>query len=488
MNVLLRRNQHGFSHLLLPLGLLVIVFVGAVGYRVYRGVSAETLPTPGSLYSYDFRSSTVTSPVPNGATTNTAVPLNLIGTWSKSAFGIHFAGDTKSGASVAYAQPKSGNVLSVAANQAMGGAIMFKYEGPSAGTGCLGDSRNLTQIGRFSAGAAQFKIQYSNCGTSSSNVFPECRIAGAKSSDTVALARSTQALTSGETYIIQCVKSPDTATNTTVQLNVTHVDAISGNQVTNNTNVIPAAGAMTTTSALSVGNKYPLPAQSANTDQFVGDIAKVAYCGGATTDAVTTCLNTEVPVSSSSSTGSPTPTPTPDPSPAPTPDPAPAPAPATQEFVTNPSFEADLSGWTGVETATSLNTRVAGGYDQAYSLRSVNNSSTAANNGFISKPSWLDGSAGKATVAGKVYSGSVWIKPDYVGQKFNLYLREISPSNTTVGSKTTTLTAASTNWQKLTNDYMAKGSGNSLSFHVFTTSAAARSGFNADALSLTTTN
>jgi hypothetical protein len=48
---------------------------------------------------------------------------------------------------------------------------------------------------------------------------------------------------------------------------------------------------------LSVANKYPLPGQANNTDQFSGDLAKVAFCKATATDAMTACLDAEVPTS-----------------------------------------------------------------------------------------------------------------------------------------------------------------------------------------------
>jgi outer membrane biosynthesis protein TonB len=400
--------------------------------------------------------------------------------------------------SVAYAKPASGNVISVPATQGFGGAVMFTYTGPSPGAGCLGDSRNVTQIGRFGTGLTQIKFQFSNCGTNGSSVFQECRLAGAKTSTSVQLARSSQALVNGATYIAQCVKSPDTSSGSTVQLKTVRVDTVNGNNVTTDTIQIPATGALQSTSALSVGNKYPLPTQKSNTDQFVGDVAKVAYCSGATLSDAIACLNTEIPESTTAQVTdpAPTPAPTPDPTPAPTPapapapgpTPAPAPTPAVQEYVTNQSLETDLTGWTGVQSSVSVSTRVAGGYDGSYAIRSVNNSNSTTSNGFISKPHWLDGTTGKATLAGKVYTGSVWVKPDFVGQKVNLYLREMDSNKNTVSSTTVVLTAHSTGWQQMINPYTAHGSGNALGFYVFASNSAAHTGFNADLLSLTTPN
>ncbi len=115
--------------------------------------------------------------------------------------------------------------------------------------------------------------------------------------------------------------------------------------------------------------------------------------------------------------------------------PPPPPPPTTKEFVTNPSFETNLTGWTGQATSISRNSRVTGGYDGTYAIRSINGSTATGKNGFASKPSTIDGTTTK-TVAGKTYVASVWVKPDAVGQRISIYLRETRPgSSTTVRSR-----------------------------------------------------
>jgi hypothetical protein len=117
-------------------------------------------------------------------------------------------------------------------------------------------------------------------------------------------------------------------------------------------------------------------------------------------------------------------------------------------------------------------------------LRSVNNASATGTNGFIDKPTWLDGTSGKATIAGTVYSGSVWVKPDVTGQKINLYLRERNAAGTTISSKTVTVTTTSTNWVQINNAYTAAQTGDNIGFYVYGSNIGAGKGFNADKLSL----
>lgn len=162
---------------------------------------------------------------------------------------------------------------------------------------------------------------------------------------------------------------------------------------------------------------------------------------------------------------------------------------ATQQWVGNQSFETDLTGWAGLYNSASKSSRVAGGYDGSYSLRSINNSTATGANGFIDKPHWIDGTSGKVTVAGTVYSGSVWVKADTVGQKISLFIREFNSAGTVVNQPpynvSVTATAADTNWFKITENYPAVATGDSLGFYVYSSNSAAGKGFNADLVSLT---
>ncbi len=158
--------------------------------------------------------------------------------------------------------------------------------------------------------------------------------------------------------------------------------------------------------------------------------------------------------------------------------------PAGHEYVINKSVETDLTGWTGLWSSNSVSTRVSGGYDGNYAIRSVNSSSAAAQHGFTSSPETLDGTT-NATAAGKTYTASVWVKPDVAGQKLNLYVRERNSNGATVGSKTGVLTTLA-GWQQLTTTYSAVASSNRISLTVWSSGSAATKGFTADSMSFTT--
>ncbi|HSE29346.1 MAG TPA: hypothetical protein VLA77_02050 [Candidatus Saccharimonadales bacterium] len=247
---------------------------------------------PGSLYSYtlDGASATVT----NNAAANTNVNLNLLGDWSQTSFGVKFEGNTTNKQSVGYAKPASGSTINVPASQAFGGSVLFKYQAPTSGT-CFADSPNITQIGKYGAGLTQFKFQISNCGKSQTAVFPQCRVAGSSGANNPVMG--TQSLIDGYDYILQCIKSPDPASGSaSLQMNLTKIDPVNGNVTYTNNFAINKTGTLNSTQYLSVANQYPLKSQANNTDQFNGEVSKVAYCTGATVADAQICLDTEVPL------------------------------------------------------------------------------------------------------------------------------------------------------------------------------------------------
>jgi hypothetical protein len=275
---------------------VIAALVAISPFAPFLSGTGSATPSVGSLYSYSFAGVT-TTPLPNGAETNTGVPLKLFGTWAPSTLGIHFVGDKVSKRSVAFAKPTSGPTLAAAASDAVGAAVKFRFEAPVPGA-CYGDTHNVTQIGRFASGATQLKMQLSSCAGSKTDVFAECRMVGANSTTADLPKRGSQALINSATYVVKCFKGPDPDTGqATLTLMTTKIDAVNGNVTTVNTFLITRPGAMVSSEYLSVANKYPMPGQKRNTDQFSGDVASVAYCKAPTTDALNVCLDTEVPAS-----------------------------------------------------------------------------------------------------------------------------------------------------------------------------------------------
>ncbi|HSX05999.1 MAG TPA: hypothetical protein VLF69_06015 [Candidatus Saccharimonadales bacterium] len=267
---------------------LVVSMLSGFGFGAVASAS-----TANSLYSYTLTGSSST--VSNAAASNTGANLSLVGDWNQSSYGVHFAGDLVSKQSGGDYKPASGNTINVPSTSSVGAAVRFKYQAPASGN-CFNDSSNITQVGRFAANTAQVKIQYSNCGNDSSHVFVECRMAGASTPSSVLPVRNALALVNGNDYIAKCYKTPDPSSgNATVTLRVVKVDTLYGNTVENDNFSVAPTGAITSAAYLSVANKFALPAQADNTDQFVGDVKKLSYCQATTTTAVSTCLGTEVP-------------------------------------------------------------------------------------------------------------------------------------------------------------------------------------------------
>jgi len=435
--------------------------------------------TSGSLYSYDLTTAPVLSRVANGAETYGNVSLKLEGNWSPSISpdkGIHFTGNTSNAVSVGSAIPATGDTINVPATQAFGSIVRFTYEAPVTGT-CFSDSHNISQIGRFAAGQTQIKIQLSNCGVSKTAVYPQCRMAGTNSSNSDSPKTGSLALVDGGTYIVMCAKDKDPVSGqATMELKTTRVDTAGSNEAADNFYAITRTGRLQSASYLSVANKYKLPAQSNNTDQFTGDVAKVAYCTNSTYEALMDCLSTEVPEATPDDVP-PTEPPIP-----PIPPEPPVPDPLI-ELVGNNSLEANLTGWQGKYNSTSQISRSAGGYDGSYSIRAIDGGAKGIT-GFTDAKYWVSGASGKATTAGRLYTASVWVKPDAIGQVMTLRLRELNAAGDTIVNKGQTVTATSTDWIQMTTQLTADGTGHPVVYQVYASNVAAGQGFNADLLSL----
>jgi hypothetical protein len=261
---------------------LVVAVLTVLGVPAVSHAGTSTV-----LYSYDLAGSA--GVVPDLAAAGGAVPLILLGDWSPGEQGVLFAGDLLGDQSVGVAKPGAGRTLDVnSATTGVGGAVVFRYTAPAGG--CGRDSVNLTQIGRFGTNITQLKLQLSKCGEGATHV--QCRMVGNVSRAGTLPVRSSMALADGGLYVAQCLKGPDPSTGkATLQLRVVRLDA-AGEAV--NSFAVPRTGTMRSTAYLSVANKYPLTVQSRNSDQFVGEVLRVAYCTGSSAADVRTCLDQAV--------------------------------------------------------------------------------------------------------------------------------------------------------------------------------------------------
>lgn len=240
-----------------------------------------------SLYTFDFANAT--GIIANSAASNSTANLTLLGPWTSDATGTTFTGNLTDTQTSSYAKPTSGPTISIPVTQTVGAAAIFMYPG-----GCNSDSQNISQIGFFASGASQVKLQLSKC--ANGITYPECRIAGALTPSNTTAVRGTTKLIAGRTYRNECVKSADSKGKATVTMRTTLIDTTTGNTTVTNTASIPATGNISSTQYVSAGNKYPLVAQSNNTDQFTGKIAKLSYCKGVDVLTAQTCLTSEVPL------------------------------------------------------------------------------------------------------------------------------------------------------------------------------------------------
>ena len=158
----------------------------------------------------------------------------------------------------------------------------------------------------------------------------------------------------------------------------------------------------------------------------------------------------------------------------------PPPPPPAHEYVTNPSVETGMIGWTGVY-GSGVMSRVTGGYDGSFAVRVDANSGSPTSAGFNDKPRGVG-----STVAGSTYTASAWVRANDVGLTLAVQLREWSPDGrTSLGLAKTSLVATDTAWHLITVTYSAAGTGDSLSFAVFATNLSTGRSFLADLFSET---
>jgi parallel beta-helix repeat protein len=155
-------------------------------------------------------------------------------------------------------------------------------------------------------------------------------------------------------------------------------------------------------------------------------------------------------------------------------------SPGSQQFVGNPGFETDLTGWntSGSSTGVAL-TRASGGHTGSWSAQ-VSNTTTASVGTCLlnDSPNWV-----KTTAAG-TYTASMWVRADSPGSVVKLRFREYNGS-TLVGTGTSQLTLSS-DWQQVTLAYTPSAPGSStLDLNAYVSSAPPGTCFYADDVSVT---
>lgn len=169
----------------------------------------------------------------------------------------------------------------------------------------------------------------------------------------------------------------------------------------------------------------------------------------------------------------------------------PASPPGATELSGNLSLESSQTGWTGVYSTASVNTRVqpaGGSYDGSWALQvALKSGSTGTAGVNNANPIWVPGPPGAATTAGQVFTGSAVVQASTPGETISLLVRETTPTGTGVSYHTTTMTLGDTGWHQITSAYTAKGSGDLIRYSLYASNLANSSqNFQADCLSLHT--
>jgi parallel beta-helix repeat protein len=138
---------------------------------------------------------------------------------------------------------------------------------------------------------------------------------------------------------------------------------------------------------------------------------------------------------------------------------------ALGNFVGNPGFETDLSGWNTSGSGSNISlTRVAGGHSGSWAAKAANTGTTASTCLLNDSPNWV------STTSAGTYTGSLWVRGDTAGATLKLRFREYS-GNTLVGSPTTQV-ALTTSWQPVSVSYTTGSPGSTLDFNAYVSSAA----------------
>jgi hypothetical protein len=159
--------------------------------------------------------------------------------------------------------------------------------------------------------------------------------------------------------------------------------------------------------------------------------------------------------------------------------------PLPREWVTNPSVETDLTGWTGrygpSANVTVTRSTADGAHSGTAAIKVAGEpGANNLNSGFNDNPRLIAGTSG-----GTPYTASVWVYPMHANQVIELRLREWSTSGALVSERSATITGPG-QWQQLTATLTPAQSGTRLAFAVFARDLDAGEAFLADDLSLTT--
>jgi PKD repeat protein len=155
----------------------------------------------------------------------------------------------------------------------------------------------------------------------------------------------------------------------------------------------------------------------------------------------------------------------------------PPPPPPPGNLVANPSFETNLTGWSGYQ-ATLAREAQAGAPDGGFVARVTRSTGTSFT---------IDGGRNVASTAAATYTASAWVRAasaSSVGKPIQIKLRERNAAGTVVADVGSANVALSNSWQKLTVT-RAAAAGNNLGVRLSQGSAVTGNAFFADAFVVT---
>jgi parallel beta-helix repeat protein len=187
-----------------------------------------------------------------------------------------------------------------------------------------------------------------------------------------------------------------------------------------------------------------------------------------------TMNQTMLPTATPTNTSTPAPTSTPTPSPAMTPTVLPTATPTPVNFIGNPGFETDTSGWnTGGSGPGITLARVPGGHSGGFAAQLTNTGTSASTCLLNDSPNWV------VTTSARTYTGQLWVRADVAGATLKLRFREYNGS--ILAGSQTSLATLGTDWQLVTVAYVPAAPGAStLDFNAYVSNAAVGTCFYAD--------
>lgn len=153
------------------------------------------------------------------------------------------------------------------------------------------------------------------------------------------------------------------------------------------------------------------------------------------------------------------------------------------EWVTNPSFETNMSGWAAYSKTGTATRTTADFFDGIASARITRTSTDTANPGIRSQTHWVTSS-----VAGKAYNAGVWVRPGTTGQKLTFQIKEVDANGTIYATKNFVAAPTSTGWLNIRGSLTAVGNGHEIYLNLFCTNLPIGAWFDADLFSLTSQN